>query len=101
LSVYKTFNNRNLTTPYTYQKISMPYLGSTFTEINVEMTIPSYQKIAYLTPILLQLKNAWIQYLSIFIPVSIVIFIIMRFVFKYQIFETAVSNDIPIIIKNK
>ena len=79
----------------------MPYLGSYFTEINVEMNIPSYQKITYLTPILLQLKNAWIQYLAIFIPVFVVIYIIMRFVFKYQIFETAVSNDIPVIIKNK
>jgi hypothetical protein len=78
-----------------------PYSSSYSTEINVQISIPSFQKFQYVTPILLQLKNAWVQYLAIFIPVFIVIYLIMRFLFKYQIFDTAVNNDLPAVIKGK
>lgn len=45
---------------------------------------------------MLTLKMAWIQYISIFIPVVIIEYLILSFVFKYQIFETSVMSDLPI-----
>ncbi len=44
---------------------------------------------------MLTLKMAWIQYLSIFIPVVLIEYLILAFVFKYQIFETSVMSELP------
>ena len=45
VTMYKEFAERNLTTNYVYDKIVMPYRSNTETEIEVEITIPSYQEI--------------------------------------------------------
>lgn len=44
---------------------------------------------------MLTLKMAWIQYVAIFIPIAFIIYLISLFMFKYQIFPTAVVNDLP------
>ena len=45
VSMYKEFASRNLTTSYTYDKIVMPYRSNRETEIELEISIPSYQEI--------------------------------------------------------
>ena len=95
VSMYQEFSQRNLTTSYTYDKLVMPYRSNRETELDVIIQIPSYQQITYVTPILLTLKLAWIQYLTIFIPTAVIIYLICLFMFKYQIFPTAVVNDLP------
>lgn len=45
VGLYKEFSSRNLTTNYVYEKIIMPYRSNRETEIEVEITIPSYQEI--------------------------------------------------------
>ena len=43
--LYKEFMSRNLTTPYVYDKIVMPYRSNKETVIEIEMTVPSYQNV--------------------------------------------------------
>ena len=95
LGIYKDFNSRNLTTVYNYDKLVMPYRSNKETELDLEIIIPSYQEVVFLAPLLTTLKFAWIQYLSILIPTAIIIYLILLFIFKYQIFETSVVNDLP------
>ena len=45
VTMYKEFAVRNLTTSYVYDKIVMPFRSNRETEIEVEITIPSYQEI--------------------------------------------------------
>jgi uncharacterized protein YozE (UPF0346 family) len=45
VSIYKEFNQRNLTTPYVFEKLVMPYKSNRVTEIEVEITVPSYQEV--------------------------------------------------------
>ena len=45
VSLYKEFASRNLTTSYNYDKLVMPYRSNRETEIEVEITIPSYQEV--------------------------------------------------------
>jgi hypothetical protein len=45
VSMYKDFTSRNLTTPYVYEKLVMPYRSNRETEIEVEIAIPSYQQV--------------------------------------------------------
>ncbi len=44
---------------------------------------------------MLTLKLAWIQYVSILVPVVVIEYLILSFIFKYQIFETSVMSDLP------
>lgn len=95
MEIYKDFNSKNVTTHYNYEKLIMPFMNSEETELDIEITIPSYQKVYYFAPILYILKFAWIQYLAILIPCVIACYFVLLFIFRYQIFETSVVSDIP------
>ena len=43
--LYKEYISRNLTTPYVYDKIIMPFRSNKETVIEIEMTVPSYQNV--------------------------------------------------------
>ena len=45
VSLYKEFSSRNFTTPYIYDKLVMPYKSNRVTEIEVDITVPSYQEV--------------------------------------------------------
>jgi len=95
IGIYKDFNQRNLTTAYNYDKLVMPFRSNRETELEIEITIPSYQEVVFLAPLLTTLKFAWIQYFCILIPTAIIIYLILLFIFRYQIFESSVINDLP------
>ena len=95
VGIYKNFNQRNLTTVYNYDKLVMPYRSSRETELDIDLEIPSYQEVIFIAPLLTTLKFAWIQYLSILIPTAIVCYFVLLFIFRYQIFQTSVINDLP------
>lgn len=95
IGIYKDFTQRNLTTVYNPDKLVMPYRSNRETELDIEITIPSYQEVVYLAPLLTTLKFAWIQYFSILVPTAVIIYLILLFIFRYQIFESSVINDLP------
>jgi transmembrane protein 231 len=61
--------------------------------VNMKIRIPSNQLVAYKPMFLEVMKFAWIQYLSLLLPVLWVIYQFARFVFRNQIFETSVTVD--------
>jgi hypothetical protein len=94
-TIYDEYSNRNLTTPIRYDKLVMPYSTDRETTIELDLTIPSYQSILYTTPTIYSLKQAWIQYISLLLPGLLVIYLVLLFVFKFQVYDTAILNDLP------
>ena len=94
-SIYDEYINRNLTTPIRYDKLVMPYRTDRETTIEVDLTIPSYQNVLYITPTIYSLKQAWIQYISLLLPGLLVIYLILLFVFKYKVYDTAIIDNLP------
>lgn len=48
VSLYTDFISRNLTTPYVYDKLVMPYRSNRETELEFDINIPSYQEVKYI-----------------------------------------------------
>ena len=77
----------NFTTKYEYTPTIKPNLSSRELEINMEINVKSNEKILFKAPYLYSFKNAWIQFFSVFIPVSCFFYMIMFFAFKMGVLE--------------
>lgn len=75
----------NFTTTYDHKTKVIPYSSSRDTEIDLIVKIPEEQQIILQAPYLYQLKQAWIQYFSVLVPVVIVIYIIMYYLYTLNI----------------
>ena len=64
-------------------------------EFNIEINIPTQQKIIYRRPAYINLKFRWIEYLALFIPVVFIVYSIISFMFRYQLVECSVISSIP------
>lgn len=56
--------------------------------------MPVQQEIKYIPGVLQTLKFAWIQYLSLALPAVGVFYVVVGFVFRHRIVDTAVSSDL-------
>jgi len=95
VSIYQQFNGRNVTVKYDYDKIVYPLYGSNEVLIEINVNYPSYQPVFAYTNRLLVLQNAWDQYICMFIPIAFVIYYFAYFIFRNQVFQTAVVDDLP------
>lgn len=100
---YLTFNeianeyyNRNFSTIYDYDTYIMPMKNPKIVRIEVNINVPSFQKVLYLTPLFTKIKFFWVQYAAFLIPISGIFYFIMQFVFRNQIVNTINSNDIGV-----
>ena len=81
-------------TVYDYQEIVQP-LGHMYkTSIDVNITIPFNQEVKYMPGVLESIKYAWIQYLSIFLPVIYLYWAAVKFLLKYKVLETSVVSEL-------
>eukprot|EP00742_Colponemidia_sp_Colp-10_P006875 GILJ01007370.1.p1 GENE.GILJ01007370.1~~GILJ01007370.1.p1 ORF type:complete len:309 (+),score=23.70 GILJ01007370.1:33-959(+) len=72
--------------------------GGGISEFTLSATIRiPFEIVHYVPPFSETMKWAWVQYLSILIPVAWIAHMIMTFAYKNQIFETRTVTDIPII----
>jgi len=62
--------------------------------ISFQMMIPYQQPILMTMDLLDSLKNAWIQYISFFVLIFIIIYkVILGYAFRNNILENTVSSD--------
>ena len=85
--IFNRYNSRNETTFYQYQSTVLPD-GRNSVLISMKIRIPSYQQVWYIPLFLQNLKFAWIQYLSLLIPIGYLVTAFAGYVFSQQIFET-------------
>jgi hypothetical protein len=92
--VKKEYYSRNFSTFYDYDTFIEPMKHPKVVKLDIDINVPSFQKILLRTPLFTKIKFFWVQYLSLFIPIGCIIYFIMQFVFRNHIVNTINSNDI-------
>ena len=88
------YYNREFSTIYEYDTYIVPMQNPKIVKLEVNINIPTFQKILYRTSIFAKIKFFWCQYVAVLIPVAGIFYFIMQFVFRNQIVTTINSNDI-------
>ena len=90
------YYKRNFSTIYDYDTYIMPMKNPKIVRIEVNINVPSFQKVLYLTPLFTKIKFFWIQYAAVLIPVAGIFYFILQFVFRNHIVDTINSSDIAV-----
>ena len=90
------YYRRNFSTYYDYDTYIIQMKNPQILKLEVNINIPSFQKILYRTPLFTKLKFFWAQYTSVLIPIVGIFYFIMQFTFRNQIVSTINSNDIRV-----
>jgi len=88
------YYSRNFSTYYDYETYIEPLRNPRIVKMDIDINVPSFQKILFTTPLFTKIKFFWVQYLAVFIPIGCIMYFIMQFVFRNHIVSTINSNDI-------
>ena len=92
--VQSEYYSRNFSTTYDYETYIEPMRHPNIVKLDIDINVPSFQKILFSTPLFTKIKFFWIQYCAMFIPVGCILYFIMQFVFRNHIVSTITSNDV-------
>lgn len=84
--------NRNETLAYDFVYSTKASGDDLKVKVNLIVRVPTYESIAYQPLFIQNLKFAWIQYLSLLIPLWYIVSSFAHYVFSQQIFETSVKT---------
>ena len=90
------YYSRNFSTVYDYDTYIMHMKNPRIVRIEVNINVPSFQKVLYLTPLFTKIKFFWVQYVAVLIPIAGIFYFIMQFVFRNHIVSTINTNDIGV-----
>ena len=93
LYYYNKYKNNNYTVKYNYEKIEKNLTDNKI-EITIEINIPKMQQIFYIQSVFESLKNAWMQYFYIFLPIYFILYIIFKFIIENNIFYSNIKSDL-------
>lgn len=79
---------KNFTTSYNYQYYIEPFSHNKATELDISIEMSSFQEILFEAPYLYIIKNMWIQYFSVLVPVGIASFLFLYLLYKMGVFLT-------------
>lgn len=94
--IVNEYFSRNFTTYYDYDTYIVPMKHPKIVRLEVNINVPSFQKILYSTPLFTKIKFFWVQYVAVLIPVAGIAYFIMQFAFRNHIVSSINSNDIDI-----
>ena len=78
-----TYMRQNASVYYDYESIVSPIGSSNMLTLNMQVMIPTKQKIQYIPGFYETIKFAWVQYMALLIPLyAILEFWILGFLFK-------------------
>ena len=89
--LFLKYNSRNESTFYNYQANILPQGRTDSVLINMKIRIPPNEHIWYIPLFLENLKFAWIQYLSLLLPLGYLILLCAGYIFSQQIFDSVVD----------
>ena len=90
------YNDRNTTSVYDYQSLVVPSASTLSLIISMKVRIPPNQQFEYSPAFLEVMKFAWVQYLSLLLPIAYLIFRFASFIYRNQILEAHVSYEAKI-----
>ena len=94
--IAKEYYSRDFSTLYDYDTYIVPMKNPRIVRLEVNINVPSFQKILYSTPLFTKIKFFWAQYVSVLIPIAGIFYFIMQFAFRNHIVDTINSNDIGV-----
>ena len=94
--IAKEYYSRDFSTYYDYDAYIVPMKNPKIVRLEVNINVPTFQKILHSTPLFTKIKFFWAQYVSILMPVAGIFYFIMQFVFRNHIVDTVNSTDIEI-----
>lgn len=83
--------NRNETLDYDFVYSSKTPSNKKGVKVNMVVRVPVYEDVVYQPLFLQNLKFAWIQYLSLAIPIWVIVSSFAHYVYSQQIFETTIK----------
>jgi transmembrane protein 231 len=94
--MYTEYLERTEITEFNGKTVVSPYGATNKFDIHIELMIPKQQEIQYNPAVLESLKNAWIQYIFVLIPLYyILIRYVLRFILSNQIIEVHIKDNLP------
>ena len=94
--IAKEYYSRDFSTLYDYDTYIVPMKNPRIVRLEVNINVPSFQKILYSTPLFTKIKFFWAQYVSVLIPIAGIFYFIMQFAFRNHIVDSINSNDIGV-----
>ena len=96
LALYNKYSNRNVTTKFEGDLFLSPKLNNdnNKVEIILNVYIPKIQDVLYYASFGETIKEAWIQYIYIFIPIYFLVHFILGFIIRNRVFPCSVQSDI-------
>lgn len=89
------FRDRRVSTVFDYDKVVIPMKHDQITQLEIIVNIPSFEEYTVEVPSFTQLKFAWIQYLTMFIPIAFAIYSIKVYILTNRIFQCTTVSDLP------
>ena len=96
LALYNKYSNRNVTTKFEGDLFLSPKSNNdnSKVEIILNVYIPKIQDVLYYASFGETIKEAWIQYIYIFIPIYFLVHFILGFIIRNRVFPCSVQSDI-------
>lgn len=94
--IFDTFTARNNTLKYDYKAIVMPFGDNQNTHIEIELQIPEYETVLYIPGFFEGLKNVWVQFFALMVPIYIMLYMcLLGYGIETRSFPTVLKNDLP------
>ena len=90
-----TDKNLNISTVFEYDKFVIPQRTKRACVIDIEVNIPSFQKILYKQPSMTKFKFFFVQFMAILIPFLIIGKLLLYYMFKNRICSSNFTSDLP------
>ena len=87
--------NINISTVFDYEKFVIPQRTIKACVIDIEVNIPSFQKILYKQPSMTKFKFFFVQFMAILIPFLIIGKLLLYYMFKNRICASNFTSDLP------
>ena len=95
-TIAQEYYSRDFSTLYDYDTYIVPMKNPRIVRLEVNINVPSFQKILYSTPLFTKIKFFWAQYVSVLIPIAGIFYFIMQFAFRNHIVDSINSNEIGV-----
>ncbi len=100
LALYNKYSSKNITTKFEGDIFLSRYNvenngnGNNKVDITLNVYIPKSQDVLYYASVAETIKEAWIQYIYLFIPIYFLIHFILGFILRNRVFPCSVQSDI-------
>lgn len=92
--IYQDYLNKNVTNTFVYDIFEKSFIPDNEDHlVEIEINIPYQQKVRYVPTYLYTFKEAWIQYICIFVPIWLVLRLMLYFLLSHTVFSAYIFSS--------